>query len=341
MRNKIFNLLVVVITSCLFLSFFVFSHGLTDLMKIKALNLNWIMIALVCIVIFWMLEAIILFVITRTLYKGKNLFIKSIKFAMIGQFFSAITPFQSGSQPAQLYVMTENGIPAGFAGSILMVKFIIHQTTLTLYSILVLLTNYYFFNTKIKYFLYFCIFGFLLNSLIIVVAILFSVNKKLTNKILFNLLKLLHKIRIVKDIDSSYTKLEEELISFHDSSAYIAKHIGMCISASVLTFLQWTAFYTIPYCIYRSFGFSSANVWTMICAQVFLTLFMSFIPLPGAEGGAEFGFYSIYIIFFKNNTLVPALFVWRIITYYFSIAAGSIFTVILPNTNPKEEQDNK
>lgn len=331
MRNKIFNLIVVIVSSCIFLSFFVFSHGLNDLMKIKALDIKWIIIAIICIVVFWLLESILLFVITKTLYRAKNLFVKSLKFAMIGQFFSAITPFQSGMQPAQLYAMTENGIPGGYSGSILMVKFIIHQTTLTIYSILVLITNYYYFNSKISYFLYFCIFGFIINSLIIVIAVLFSVNDKLTNKLLLFLLRFLHKIKIVKNINSTHQKLQEELISFHESSAYIAKHIGMCISATFLTFLQWTSFYAIPYCVYRSFGFNSASIWTMICAQVFLTLFMSFIPLPGAEGGAEGGFYIIYGIFFKGNTLVPAIFVWRIITYYLTIGVGGIFTLILPN----------
>lgn len=338
MRNKIFNLIIVAVCSFIFLSFFVFSHGLNDLMRLETLEFRWILVAIICMILFWLLEAIILFVITRTLYKTNNLFFKTLKFAMIGQFFSAITPFQSGGQPAQLYAMTESGIPAGFSGSILMVKFIIHQSTLTLYSILVLITNYYYFSSKskISYFLFFCLIGFAFNSLIIVIAVLFSVNDRLTKKILLFTLRLLHKIKIVKNIDLTYAKLEEELVSFHESSAYIAKHIGMCVSAVALTFLQWTAYYTIPYCVYRSFGFTSAHVWTMICAQVFLTLLMSIIPLPGAEGGAEGGFYIIYSIFFKNNTLVPAMFVWRIITFYFSIAIGGIFTILVPT--PKDKQ---
>lgn len=338
MRNKIFNLIIILVSSFIFLSFFIFSNGLSDLLsRIKTLNTKWIVIALACIILFWFIETLIIYVITQALYKAKHLFVKSIKFAMVGQFFGAITPFASGMQPAQLYTMTENGIPGGISGSILMVKFIIHQTTLTLYSILVIITNYHFFNARIKYFLYFCIFGFILNSLVIIVAILFSINKKLTNKILIILLKFLHKIKIIKNIDKIYATLEMELTSFHEGSAYISKNIGMCIGATILTFLQWTVYYSIPYCIYRSFGFNLANVWTMISAQVFLTLFMSFIPLPGAVGGAEGGFYIIYGIFFKGNTLVPAIFIWRIITYYFTIAVGGLFTLILPNTKANKK----
>jgi uncharacterized protein (TIRG00374 family) len=334
MRNRIFNGIVVIILGCIFLSFFIFSHGFADLEeKFESLNPYWILIAILCIITFWLLEIIILYIITKTLYTTRHLFIKSIKFGMIGQLFSALTPFQSGMQPAQLYAMTENGIPAGYSGSILMVKFIIHQATLTIYSIIVLLTTFSFFNSKVKYFLYFCIFGFVVNTLIIIVAILFSVNDKLTRNILKFSLKLLSKIKIVKDTDAAFEKFDTELISFHESAAYISKHVWMCIFSGLLTFLQWTVYYAIPYCIYRSFDFNSYILWTMISAQVFLTLFLSFLPLPGAAVGAEGGFYIIYGIFFKSstNTLVPALFFWRIITYYFTLGAGGLITVLLPN----------
>lgn len=338
MKNKIFNLIVVAVSAFIFLSFFIFSNGAMDLLrKMRTLNPEWLLLSVCCIIIFWLLETLLLYVITRTLYSSHCLLVKSLKFAMIGQLFSAITPFQSGMQPAQLYTMTENGIPGGDSGSILMVKFIIHQATLTLYSLLVLLTNYVFFKSQIQYFLYFCIFGFVVNTLIIFMAVMFSINRSLTDRILIFVLRILHRIRIVKNTNETYARLETELSSFHENSAYIAKNIGMCIGASLVTFVQWTAFYTIPYCIYRSFGFHSAHLWTMISAQVFLTLFMSFIPLPGAAVGAEGGFYIIYGIFFLNNTLVPAIFIWRLITYYFTIGVGSIFSLILPNSSMKKK----
>lgn len=333
MKNKIFNFLIVILCAVIFISFFIFSNGFSSLSnQLKTININWIILAIFCIIMFWLFETIILYIITKTLYKSEhNLFIKSIKFAMIGQLFSAITPFQSGSQPAQLYIMSENDIPAGASGSILMIKFIIHQATLTLYSILVLTTSFGYFNSKIKYFLFFCIIGFVINTLIIIFAIIFSASPTITKKALKIILKILNKIKLIKNKEKTYDSLEEELLNFHKNSAFISKNMKMCIKASVLTFLQWTVYYSIPYCIYRSFGFNDAALWTMISAQVFLTMFMSFIPLPGAAGGAEGGFYVIFGIFFKDNSIVPAIFIWRIITYYSCIAAGGLFTLILPN----------
>jgi len=343
MRNKIFNLLVVIVLACIFLYLFIFTNGLTQLtVQFRSLSLIWLIIAGLCIILFWSFESFILYIITKSLYCTDHLFIKSVKAAMIGQFFSAITPFQSGGQPSQLYVMTENDIPAGFSGSILMVKFIIHQATLTFYSIIVIVLEFNFFNAKIPFFIYFCFLGFTLNTIIIVFALIFSVNDKLTGKILTFILKIHKKIKFLKEVENRYQHFEEELKSFHESAAFISKNAKLCIISSILTFLQWTVYYSIPFCIYKSFGLSSASLWTMISAQVFLTMFMSFIPLPGAAVGAEGGFYLIFGIFFKGESIVPAIFMWRIITYYSSIAAGGLASVLLPNiTSEKSKISNK
>jgi uncharacterized membrane protein YbhN (UPF0104 family) len=58
---------------------------------------------------------------------------------------------------------------------------------------------------------------------------------------------------------------------------------------------------------------------------------MAIIPLPGAEGGAEGGFYLIYSLFFQSGTIITAIFIWRILTYYSVIALGSIFTFVRPH----------
>ncbi|MFL0249252.1 YbhN family protein [Clostridium neuense] len=336
MRNKIFNSIVVILSACILLSFFVFSNNAHSLvLTLKTVNKFWIFVALVCMLAFWLLEAIILHIITTILYKAHNLFYKSIKFAMIGQFFGSLTPFASGSQPAQLYAMTEYGIPAGISGSILMIKFIIHQTVFTIYSMLVIGLKFSYFHSKIKYFIYFALLGFTFNTLIIIVAFLFSSKEKLTKKLLIVILNILSKIKLVKNPQKKYEDIEKELVSFHRNSAIIGTNKLICINASILTFIQWTIFYSIPYCVYRAFGFNSASIFTMISAQIFLTIIMSCVPLPGGEGAAEGGFFIIFKLFFPQNLLLPAIFLWRILSYYSCIAAGSLFAFVKSNSKIK------
>jgi uncharacterized protein (TIRG00374 family) len=332
MKNKIFSSIIVIVTFCIFLSFFLLTEGLSSLIKeIKTLNVSWILFSVILMLLFWGFEMLALYTITKKLYPIKKLLVRSFKFQMIGQFFGAISPFSAGSHPAQLYAMTESGIPAGVAGSILMIKFIFHQSINIVILVLAFLYKFGYFNSRVNYFPYLCILGLTIHVIIMIFAILFSINSKLTKRILTTIFKVLKKIRLVKNVDFTYKKIEIELEYFHQNASLITKHIKMCTYASVFTFLQYFAFFSIPYCIYRSFGFTSADIWTLICAQIFLINFMAIIPLPGAAGGAEGGFYLIYSLFFPSNTILTALFIWRVLTYYSSIAISSIFTLVLPN----------
>jgi len=340
MKNKIFNSIIVIVSACIFLSFFLFTKGPNSLIKeLKTLNTVWILLSVILMLLFWIFETLTLYIITKTFHRTSNLLFKSFKFEMIGQFFAAVTPFSAGSHPAQLYAMAESEIPAGIAGSILMIKFIIHQAINIVILILAFLFKFNYFNSRVNYFLYFCISGLVVHIIIMIFAILFSINGKLTKSILIFIFKVLNKFKIIKNTESTYKKFETELENFHKNASLISKNIKMCIYASVFTFFQWLAFFSIPYCIYRSFGYYSADIFTMITAQIFLINFMAIIPLPGGEGGAEGGFYLIYSLFFKSDTIITAIFIWRLLTYYSSIAVGSLFTLIIPNTNLKKHKN--
>ncbi|ULO06202.1 flippase-like domain-containing protein [Paenibacillus sp. 19GGS1-52] len=336
MKKKIFSSIIVIVTACIFLSFFFFTKGLHSLIQeLRTLDTSWILLSVICMLLFWFFEMLTLYVITKKLYNIKNLLVRSIKFQMTGLFFGAISPFSAGSNPAQLYAMTENEIPAGIAGSILMIKFMIHQFINILILILAFLFKFNYFNSRVDYFPYLCILGLSIHVIIMVFSVMFSLNSKLTKSVLTLIFKVLKKTRLVKNTESTYKKIEIELENFHQNAFLIAKHIKMCIYASLFTFLQYLAFFSIPYCIYRSFGFNTADLWTLISAQIFLTNFMAIIPLPGAAGGAEGGFYLIYNMFFDASTILTAIFVWRVLTYYSTIAIGSIFTLVLPNAKKR------
>jgi len=200
MKNKTFNIIVLVLSTGIMFYFFIYSHGLESLIKQSgSLNKFWLTLAVLCIVLFWIFETIILHIITKTLYSEHKLFLRSFKFTMIGQFFGAFTPFSSGSQPAQIFAMTEVGIPAGSAGSILMIKFIIHEVVYLIYLIIALFFKFSFFNSKINYFKYFCVVGTFINILIISFALMFSINSKIPKKIINTIFKILSKVKFIKN----------------------------------------------------------------------------------------------------------------------------------------------
>lgn len=328
MKNKIFNIIIIILSAAIFLYFLVFSHGIGYLIEqLKNLNYIWILLAVFSMFMYWAIESSILNIFTQSI-SFRQKFIDSFKITMVGQFFNSITPFASGGQPAQLYFMMKRGIKAGSASSILTMKLIVYQGVLTLYSLIAIILKFTFFKENLPDFFYISIIGFLINTGVILFLIMASVNTKVTKAILKVIFTFLNKIRLVKDVEKRLSKLEEELSNFHENAVEMSKNLEILIKCTVLTFVQLTSYFVIPYFIYRAFNMNSASFWNMIAAETFLNMIVSVIPLPGASGGSEGGFYLLFGLFFNPATIMPAVLLWRIITYYSCIAFGSIFAVL-------------
>jgi uncharacterized protein (TIRG00374 family) len=50
----------------------------------------------------------------------------------------------------------------------------------------------------------------------------------------------------------------------------------------------------------------------------------SFVPIPGASGGIEYGFTQFFGNFIGLNMIGAVLIIWRTITYYLGIIIGAI-----------------
>ena len=57
---------------------------------------------------------------------------------------------------------------------------------------------------------------------------------------------------------------------------------------------------------------------------MFILLIGSFVPIPGASGGIEFGFLNFFNRFLRKGALTAVLIVWRFITYYFGMIIGAL-----------------
>ncbi|MBA5735222.1 flippase-like domain-containing protein, partial [Escherichia coli] len=68
---------------------------------------------------------------------------------MIGQFFNTITPMATGGQPAQLVMLTKQGMDAGRGSSVLLVKFIIYQAMVVLNFLVILIFGIHYLMTGV------------------------------------------------------------------------------------------------------------------------------------------------------------------------------------------------
>jgi len=322
MKNHKINFILGIASVIIFILLIIFTNGWMDLIhQIKNLQIKWIVAAGFSMLLYWIFEAKTLQTIIFLTNKNYQ-FKKAFKVTMIGQYFNSITPFASGGQPMQLYALIKQGLGAGSSGSALMIKFIIYQTILTVYSLVLILWKASFFRSKMSNLFYLIGLGFSINAGVIIFLVVFSKYRKLTHKLIIFLTKILEKFKLVKNMSKLENHINDNLNQFHDNMEIVNRSKALMFKAVIYTIFQLTIIFVIPYFIYLSFGMRNANIESMIAGTAFVMMLTAFIPLPGAVGGAEGAFYMFFGLFFATNNILAAILLWRIITFYSCIIFG-------------------
>ncbi len=328
----IFNTLALLVPVGLIIYFVTSENGLLDLIE-SASNFNWIWLTLgvICQLLNIGIDAYILYKFTNN-YDHSYTYAKGLKCTAIGQFFSIITPGAVGGQPMQLYCFSKQKVSAGIASSVLIQKFLVYQSTITAYSFISAILNFnIFFKGMGGLMMSLATFGFISHVAVIGIMYMFSFNRKLTFKVINWIFNLLVKIKLIKDPEEKIKKTEEQLEHFHKCNKSLYKNKKLLCQTVLLTAIQLTLIFLIPYTIYKGFNFYGADVFDIVTGQSFVVMVSSFMPLPGGSGAAEGCFYVFFSTFFTPNTIKSAILIWRIITYFLNIVIFAPFIKI-----PKE-----
>ncbi len=246
----------------------------------------------------------------------------SILVGLIGMYYSAITPAATGGQPMQVYAFKKRGVPPGIASSALAVKFFCWQSALLLMGGLLWAIFPEVVADTLKQGVWFLGVGFFANGVAVVLVILLAVSRNVVRAILIFMVKLAHKVRIVKDVAQTSSKWDAALMDFHASVDLLTGHPFQFLVLFLMSALQVTSLMSAVYFVYRGFGLSQAPYIHLLTIQLMLHIAASFTPLPGASGAQEGGFYLFFGNFFPSDIIFAALLVWRFVTYYASILAG-------------------
>lgn len=340
MKKKILKLLVVLSSAIVLIILMFSTNGIEELAgMINSIKPQWIAVAFGCMVIYWILDAAILHVIANSMLE-KPLVKDSIRFTMIGQFFNAITPMSGAGQPVQAYVMVKDGIKPGHAASIILIKSLLHQLIIVLYSLAAFCIKGWLFVGKIGSLFYLFLLGLVLNTVFLLFYLLFLTKKDVASKVLFGFFKLFKRFKFVKKLEAKSKKIEAELESFNEGAEMLRKKVGMIILLVVLQILQFTFYFSIPYFIQVAIESMKVHIWDMVAAQSLITLISLMVPTPGATGGVEGLSFLFYSIFFRTGYIIPAILIFRIITYYASIVFGGLFAMFAPEKPLKQQKEN-
>ena len=295
--------------------------------SLKLIDIKWIGIGLIFVILYLGVETIIQYMLTNKMQKGNSKW-NAFKVVMTGQFFNAITPFASGGQPMQAFIMSRQGVPVGISVSILMTKFIVYQIILTVYSIIVLCLQLPFFSEKVDKVIYLAVIGFTINFIIVGILLASVFMQHTLKKLGFWGVNIFTKMHMIKNPGQTKRHIIEQIDLFSSNIKLLTKNLDLLFKVSGLTIMQLTAYFMIPYVIYRAFGLDGTKIFLIISAAAFIVMISSFIPIPGGSGVAEGSFYLFFSLFFPNNILPTAILCWRLLTFYIPLCIGGIMTVL-------------
>ncbi len=337
----IFNLCIIGLTIGLIV-FFIFSKdGLIDLLNSGLkINVFWLILALAMHLLNIGIDATIIYLFVRRSTPAFTPW-NALVVSMVGQFYCAVTPSASGGQPMQILTMTRQGVKGANGSAALIQKFLVWQFVLTSYSIAAMALRFSMFVQSLDFAMWvLTIVGFLVQVLTIVLLLLASYSKRTTFKVIGGLYKLLGKMRILKNVDEKLKKLDGTLTSFHDCNKDLNKDKGLVVEVYVLTFIQLTALFLVPFCIARSFGQDGVGMFDMICAQSFVSMVSGLVPLPGGSGAAEYCFSAFFSAAFNEQMIKSAILIWRTMTYYLTIMISLPFAAVRKKKAGEDESKN-
>lgn len=324
--KKIFNIALFGLSVGMLAYFCIADNNLVTLLhSLPSLNLLWLIGGAGCMLLYWFMDSRIIYHIIEHAYSGKYDGKRAFKITMIGQYFNSVSPFALAGQPMQLLAFSQQGVSSGIAISTLVRKFLIYQTTITLYSLFVIVVKFQFFQSKIQGFMALAFIGFLCQAGVVVIVALFTYNRTLTTKLINLVIWLLTKLHLVKKPKEASAKVQNQLEFYISNNKAMQGNRVLSTKLYGFTVIQLTALFAVPFFIYKAFHNPGAPIIDIISAQSFVTMISSYTPLPGASGAAEGSFLVLFQLFFVPAIIRQAMLLWRLITYYSCILAGAFF----------------
>ena len=265
---------------------------------ISSIKIQYILVGILCMAIYIILEAVNIGRTLKALNEKSN-FLSNIKYALIGFFFSAITPAASGGQPMQIYYMYKDNISISNSTLALLLNLLSMQISTIGIALVSLIFNYGYLNN----FLIACFaLGVFLNSTALILLLIAIFSKRMSAGLINIAIKVLRFLRI-KNIEQKKEKFEYELKQYQENAVFVRNNVRLILKTLVTTLIQFLIYYSITYWVYLSFGFTEHNILQLISMQSVLYATVSGIPSPGAVGVSEGAFMQIFRQIYPETTI--------------------------------------
>jgi glycosyltransferase 2 family protein len=289
----------------------------------KQINYIYLLFAL----IFWMIHILLDSLRVSLLCQGVtgrwgNLR-TSAEVILTGAFLAAVTPFQTGGLPVQLYLFKRDGISYGKGTLIILLRAIFYSIMMLILLpfLFPILTKQYD-ATSIKILSKYS----LIVYPIIVLIIAFALIKPAIIKIsLYKLTRLLgkRKNKAKKLVDRMFKEIDEMKDGFWH---FVREKKWHSISSFFLTFIAYIPYFFIAPLLLKGMGIDVSFI-RIAFLQLVVVLFTFFSPTPGATGISEGVFAIMFIGIVGKGLLGVFTILWRFFTFHLTALVGGIMTL--------------
>lgn len=329
-RNFIIFALLIVIT------FYILLKG-QDTTKIwnivVSAKIEFVFIGISCMLLYIICEAINIGRTLKALNENSS-FLNNVKYALIGFFFSAITPAASGGQPMQIYYMHRDNISVANSTLTLLINLTSMQIITIGFALVSVIFNYQNLN---KALIILFIVGISLNLSALILLLISILSKRMSNGLINIAIKIMKFLRL-KNIEEKKEKIEKELERYQESSIYIKNNKLLMLKVLFTTAIQFILYYSITYWTYCSLGLSGYSILKIVALQALVFASVSGIPSPGAVGVSEGAFIQIFSKVFSEGMISSAVLLNRGINFYLFVIISAVVVIIGQLKDKKQER---
>ena len=291
--------------------------------------------AAACMVCYVLLEGLSLRHLTGSLGYRRGV-LPSAVWSAADIFFSAITPSATGGQPASALCMMRCGVPAAVTTVALLINLAMYTVSILLIgaACAVLRPGMLAGFGTLSHVLIAA--GTVIQFGLVAVFFMLVFRKRLAFAIAGWGLRVLTRMRIVKDPDAAQEKLDKVAEEYGACAEVLSGRRGILMRTLGYNVLQRLAMILVSMFVYLAMG-GAPGRWLDVCAvQGFVILGSNAIPLPGAVGVADY----LYLDGFSGlvEDLVSVELVQRGISFYACVALCGLITWVFLALHRADDQ---
>jgi glycosyltransferase 2 family protein len=264
----------------------------------------------------------------------------SIRIALTWDFASAITPSTIGGAPVATFAMIREGLPLGRSSAIILYSVMLDQFWYALAVPILLISGIWYqvlpeeiglVGNATMFMIYA---GLLIYGAVLAYGLL--INPAMMKKII----KAVFKLPILRKFSDKVNAEADNLESY--SHELRKKPLSFVMKAFFFSTMSWLCRVALPVIVVLSL--LPAHEIMLVLRSLSMNLAFLIIPTPGGSGGVE-GLFAIFLgpLIDRTAFIGLAVFVWRVITYYFSIGIGimAMMWYVNHSVSEKLEEINK